>query len=345
VGFFRRRPLQRQPQHFCKRRLNAQEISPMQKPHPKTKSAQGRPARKGLRPPRFLIYVDAVARHGSIRRAADALNMASSALNRHILDLELDLGTALFERLSRGVRATSAGELFLAFARQSISDLKTVESQIEQLRGLVRGQVNVAAAESVAGELLPAAISQFQAGHPNVRFHIRIGTPDELTAALIADRADLILTHEAPQRKDVAAVAVMRQALCVLVVTGHPLAARETVRLRDCLPYPLALADGTLAGRALIEQVLTTASYALEPRVVSNSVELMQAFAAMNLGVCFQFRKPGRSLMASGNMVALPLSDPPLMQAKLMLATRRDRVLPVAAAAFVEQLRQSFAAG
>jgi DNA-binding transcriptional LysR family regulator len=313
----------------------------MQKPRPKARPARRRPVRKGLRPPRFLTYVDAVARHGSIRKAADALNIASSALNRRILDLELDLGTTLFERLSRGVRATSAGELFLAFARQSLSDLKTVESQIEELRGLVRGQVNVAAAESVAGQLLPAAISKFQDEHPNVRFHIRIGTPDELTAALIADQADLILTHDAPRKKDVAVVALARQALCALVVADHPLAARENIRLRDCLPFPLALADGTLAGRALIEQVLATASYALDPRVVSNSVELMRAFAAMNRGVCFQFQKPGKSLVAPGNMVALPLVDAPLMQAKLMLATRRDRVLPVAAAAFVEQLRQT----
>ena len=313
----------------------------MQKPRPKAKPGRRRPTRKGLRPPRFLTYVDAVARHGSIRKAADALNIASSALNRRILDLELDLGTALFERLSRGVRATSAGELFLAFARQSLSGLKTVESQIEELRGLVRGQVNVAAAESVAGQLLPAAITKFQAAHPNVRFHIRIGTPDELTSALIADQADLILTHDAPHKKDVAVVASARQALCALVGADHPLAARESIRLRDCLPYPLALADGTLAGRGLIEQVLATASYALEPRVVSNSVELMRAFAAMNRGVCFQFQKPGKSVIAPGDMVALPLVDAPLMQAKLMLATRRDRVLPVAAAAFVEQLRQT----
>jgi len=317
----------------------------MQKPRPKANTQRvRRPSRKGLRPPRFLTYVDAVARHGSIRKAADALNIASSALNRHILDLEIDLGTALFERLSRGVRATSAGELFLAFARQSISDLKTVESQIEELRGLVRGQVNVAAAESVAGELLPAAISKFQSEHPRVRFHIRIGTPDELTNALIADESDLILTHDAPRKKEVAVVAQARQALCALVVVDHPLAARESIRLRDCLPYPLALADGTLAGRALIEQVLANASFSLEPRVVSNSVELMQAFAAMNHGVCFQFRQPGKAPIESGHMVALPLTDPPLMQARLMLATRRDRVLPVAAAGFVEQLRQTFAA-
>jgi DNA-binding transcriptional LysR family regulator len=127
-----------------------------------TRAATGKAAtaRKRLRPPRLLTYVDAVTRHGSIRKAADALSVASSALNRQILDLETDLGTALFERLPRGVRLTAAGEVFLAYARQAISELKAVESQVEQLRGLVRGQVGVAAVESVAGELLPSAITR-----------------------------------------------------------------------------------------------------------------------------------------------------------------------------------------
>ena len=291
-----------------------------------------------LPPPRVLAYVDAVARYGSIRKAAEALNVASSALNRQVLDLEMDLGARLFERLPRGVRVTSAGEAFLVYARLVISELKAVESRIEQLRGLVRGQVSVAAAESVAGALLPSAITQFQATHPYVRFHVRIGAPEELVEALAADQVDLILTHDVPRKRDVAIVAIARQALCAMVVPDHPLASRNELHLRDCLTFPLALADTTLAGRGLIEQVL-----ALDPRLVSNSVEAMKAFAHMNRGVCFQFRSPGKALIPPGDMVALPLIDPPLLQARLLLATRRSRVLPVAAAAFVEQLKSVFA--
>jgi len=310
---------------------------------PLPRSAAGSASRKRLRPPRLLTYVDAVARHGSIRKAADALNVASSALNRQILDLELDLGSALFERLPRGVRLTAAGEVFLAYTRQAISELKAVESQVEQLRGLVRGQVGVAAVESVAGELLPSAITQFQAAHPNVRFNVRIGVPDELIAALIADQVDLVLTHYPPPKKHVAIVATIPQALCALMVRDHPLAGRDDLRLRDCLAYPLALGDSTLAGRALIEQVLAQASFDLDPRLVSNSVETMKAFAHMNRGVCFQFRKPGKALIPPGDMIALPLIDPPLLQARLILATRRGRVLPIAAATFVELLQTALA--
>jgi len=229
---------------------------------PLPRSAAGSASRKRLRPPRLLTYVDAVARHGSIRKAADALNVASSALNRQILDLELDLGSALFERLPRGV---------------------------------------------------------------------------------IADQVDLVLTHYPPPKKHVAIVATIPQALCALMVRDHPLAGRDDLRLRDCLAYPLALGDSTLAGRALIEQVLAQASFDLDPRLVSNSVETMKAFAHMNRGVCFQFRKPGKALIPPGDMIALPLIDPPLLQARLILATRRGRVLPIAAATFVELLQTALA--
>ncbi len=312
----------------------------------RTRTPHARPAtrkvanpRKRLRPPRLLTYVDAVARHGSIRKAADALNVASSALNRQILDLETDLGAALFERLPRGVRLTAAGEVFLAYVRQAISELKAVESQVEQLRGLVRGQVGIAAVELVAGELLPSAITKFQVEHPNVRFNVRIGAPEELVSALIADQVDLILTHHPPPRKHIAIAAAAQQALCALMVHDHPLAKRSELHLRDCLAYPLALGDATLAGRALIEQVLAQASFDLDPRLVSDSVETMKAFARMNRGVCFQFRTPGKAVVPPGDMVALPLIDPPLLHARLFLATRRGRVLPIAAATFVEVLR------
>lgn len=299
-------------------------------------------ARSRLRPPRLLAYIDAVARHGSIRKAADFLHVASSALNRQILDLEADLGSTLFERLPRGVRLTAAGEIFLSYARQAISELKAVESQVEQLRGLVRGQVNVAAVESVAGDLLPSAISSFQENHPNVRFHVRIGAPEELISALASDQADLILTHYPPPKKHVAIAAIAEQAVCALMTNDHPLATRDELRLRDCLSFPLALADPTLALRALIEQALAETSFDLDPRLVSNSFEIMRAFARLNRGIYLQFRKPGRGSIPSGDMVAVPLIDAPLLQAKLFLATRRGRVLPIAAAAFLEWLKETW---
>src|SRR5579871_6090118 len=150
------------------------QVPVRQAPAPEREPAVSRHA---IRPPRVWLYIDAVARHGSIRKAAEALHIASSALNRRILDVELELGTSLFERLARGVRLTAAGEMYVGYVRRSLSELALVGSRIEQLRGLVRGRVRVAATESMAGELVPSAVARFQRAHPGVRFQVTIGAP------------------------------------------------------------------------------------------------------------------------------------------------------------------------
>jgi DNA-binding transcriptional LysR family regulator len=302
------------------------------------------PARRKIRPPRIFVYVDMVVRQGSIRKAATALNMASSALNRRILDLEEELGASLFERLPRGVRLTSAGELFVGYVRRVITDLEMVSSRIEHLRGLVRGEVRIATAESLAGDLLPRAIALFHAAHPGVHFHITVCGPDDMLAALARDDVDLIAGHDLPKHPSVSVLASVTHPFCAVVARGHPLARRRSLKLRDCLPYPVAMADHTLAGRALIDRTLAGASFRFEPTLESNSVEAMKAYARLSQAVCFQFRTGAMRDIELGNMVAIPLADGELAGAQLVLAMRRGRVLPIAPAAFSEELGGMLAA-
>src|SRR5690348_17586115 len=77
-----------------------------------------------------LRYFDQVARLGSIRRAAEALNVASSAVNRQILKLEEETGVVLFERLRTGVRLTAAGEVLLRHARETLIDYDRARAEI-----------------------------------------------------------------------------------------------------------------------------------------------------------------------------------------------------------------------
>ena len=71
---------------------------------------------------RLLTHVVEVARLGSIRRAAGQLNLTPSAMNRRLQELEAGIGTPLFERRPRGVRLTTAGEMFVRYARSQIAD-------------------------------------------------------------------------------------------------------------------------------------------------------------------------------------------------------------------------------
>ena len=86
-----------------------------------------------------LRYFYAVSQTRSIRKAADSLRVAQSAVSRQVKALEDELGVALFERHPRGVRLTDAGQILAKYAQQTILDLERIRSEIDDLRHLRRG--------------------------------------------------------------------------------------------------------------------------------------------------------------------------------------------------------------
>src|SRR5215468_9924921 len=139
---------------------------------------------------RILRYVDEVARAGSIRKAADHLNVTSSALNRRIMDLEEELGAQLFERRPRGVRLTSAGEVFVHYLREQDGGVERMRSQIEELKGMRRGTVRIACSQALALDFLPREIAEFRARHPLVAFDVKVADHEQAMTALAAYEVD-----------------------------------------------------------------------------------------------------------------------------------------------------------
>src|SRR3981189_2851599 len=110
---------------------------------------------------KLLTHVVEVARMGSIRKAAEHLNLTPSAMNRRIQDLEAEVGTPLFERRPRGGKLTTAGEMFVRYARSQIADAERMKSQVEDLRGLRRGPVLIACSQALAYDFLASRIAAF----------------------------------------------------------------------------------------------------------------------------------------------------------------------------------------
>ena len=203
---------------------------------------------------RFLRYADEVARAGSIRQAAERLHVAPSAVNRRIQDIEEELGTPIFERLPRGMRLTTAGELFMRYVRGRAAELDQVRSEIEELKGLRRGTVRVVASQALAPRFLPQAIQAFRQSHPLVAFDVRIGDHVQAAEALRSFGTDLALVFNLAPESDIERSASLEQRLVALMHAQHPLARRTGggLRLRDCADYPLVLPNRDTGGRQLL---------------------------------------------------------------------------------------------
>jgi DNA-binding transcriptional LysR family regulator len=283
---------------------------------------------------RSFAYFEAVASHGSMRKAAATLNVASSALNRQILDLEDNLGVQLFERLPRGVRLTSAGEMLLGHVRRVARDFELTRSQIEDLRGLRRGHVRVAAIEAMAG-VIGRLIVASQRDHPRVSFDYLITGSREVISAVLLEEADIGYAFNPPTERGFQIVAETEETLHAIMARNHPLVGHETLRLTDCSGYPLLVGDASLGGRHLLDEAAAQASMPLSPVVTGNSVEVMKAIATNGQGICFQI---GIRPEDEPHLTAIPLTDRAL-RGRLAIGVKKNRQLPSAAAVFLEAMK------
>ena len=279
-----------------------------------------------------------IARTGSIRQAADRLGIASSALNRRLQEFEREMGVSLFERRPRGVRLTAAGEIVITHIRSTLSDLERAKSLIDGLQGVRRGAVRIAAIEALASGFLPEAISAFQAGHEQVEFKVSILGREEVVRAVVEFEADIGIVFNFGREPRFKPVLELDQTLFAIMSSRHPLAKRDQLKLAECAKYPLAMPDRSLGGRVLIDEYLANKSLLLRPALEANSFELMREFVRRSDAVCFQIGIGAFVDGHGGGYRAVPVSDRGLPKRKLVVGVLRDRVLPVAAAVFLEDI-------
>jgi len=292
---------------------------------------------------RFLHYFDAVARAGSIRKAAEQLHVTSSAVNRRIMDLEEELETPLFERRPRGVRLTAAGELFVHYVREQTADLDRVRSQIEDLKGMRRGTVRIAASQALALEFLPREVAAYRARFPYVHFDVRVQDHIRAMDSLASYEVDLVLVFRPPYLPNFRPLMLFEQRLVTVMPADHPLAKKKTIRLRDCAPYPVALAEQDIGGRQLLDEALGRGNFRFDIVAQSNSFEFLRHLVMRDNVISFQIQIGALSDEGRG-IVTREIDERDAPRGDLVLGQLRGRNLPVASAKFAEQLSQSLLA-
>ncbi|MGE0232485.1 MAG: LysR family transcriptional regulator [Flavobacteriaceae bacterium] len=288
-------------------------------------------------------YIDVVARTGSIRKAAETLSITSTALNRRILAIEEELGVPIFERMPRGVRLNSAGEILIHHIRHQLSDMERVRSQIADLSGVRRGHVSIACSQAFLPYFLPGEIARYRLEHPQVTFGVHLRDREAAERALADYTADIAIVFEPVRMSEVHVLAAVRQQIHAVMAPGHPLAEKSSVRLADCLGYPLALPTSSYGVRHLLDAAARRHSLKMAPVVESDSFEFLRYHAVAENILTFQIPVGLSEPTQTGRMVSRPVDDRDIPAGTIHMAQLRGRTLPVAAARFAAQLAGTLA--
>lgn len=292
---------------------------------------------------RLLVYLDEVARAGSMRKAAERLNVAASAINRQILALEHDLGTPLFQRRARKMALTAAGEVLIRHIRQTLRDLDRARSKIEELKGLTRGEITIAVMSGLAGNMLPRGVAEFRRAHPHIKLTLRLlTTGEDIITAVASDEAELGLGFDFILTGGLRILASAVGKLGCVMAPGHPLAEHPNLRISDCLGYPLVLADKSMVIKPHVNAVFARGTIERQPVIETNSIEVMRSLVMLDQGITFLTPFDIESDRRAGRLVYVPIREFDREAQTLMLVSRDRGAGPIASvmAEYLKQLMQ-----
>lgn len=283
---------------------------------------------------RHLRCLVAVARHGSFTKAGEELHLAQSAISQHVRRLEQELGVDVFRRSSRSVDLTAEGKLVLAYAQRVLNEVEGMHAELEEMTGLLRGEVRIGGMYPTGVYDLPSLLADFRSQHRGVAIHMLEGTQDELLDMLRSDELDCVFTAVDPDRigNEFAATLLWEDEYVVAMPLDHPLSAREHVTLEELAGEELIAYRENSALRLRLERKM--AEQDLEPRnaFVCTEMAAVRTLASKGLGVAVI---PRSAAEQDGPAIAWRPIGPEPLTWPVALIWRASRRQPPAAKAFL----------
>ncbi|ERM03479.1 LysR family transcriptional regulator [Brucella intermedia 229E] len=273
----------------------------------------------------------AVVRIGSIRGAAEHVNVAPSVVSRQIAETERKIGLTLFERNARGMALTEAGELVLEHSRRVLEEHSLLREQLGFLKGVQQRRVRILCGEGFLADILQHGLGSFVRIYPDVQYDLQLGGTESVLDGIANGDADIGIAYNPLTDARVRSLAISKQPLCVVAPPGHPVLAKDRLELADCAGLPNALLGPGHGITQLVTRVAADRGFAISPPLVeTTSIDVLRRFVIAGLGISFLPPRFAVSTELAREAVAIrELSDPLLAEASAHLMVRARRRLPL----------------
>ncbi|MGH6627244.1 MAG: LysR family transcriptional regulator [Burkholderiaceae bacterium] len=289
-----------------------------------------------------LKYFAEVAACGSIRKAAERLYVASSAVNRQIILLEDELGTPLFDRLPNGVRLTPAGARLLQHAQETLHGFSLMRADLKALPGEKTGHVTVSAMDSLFLNVLLDAVRAFGSSNPAVTYALNCAPAYEVMSEVASGQSDVgvcFVNSDLPTGVHVHASVALPPG--VMMAAGHPLSAHADLTLNDCKGYPLVRHGAhVMTMRRVFEASFVSSWNALDTRLSCNFAPMLKALVLDGHYISFFSKISWIPELQSGKAVWRPLRESGMENMRLAVVVPSTRQLSSATAGFADLLAQ-----
>lgn len=285
---------------------------------------------------RDLRAILALSQTRNFGQAAVRMHLSQSALSALIARVEKQLGAKLFERSTRAVELTDAGQVFLLYAQDLLRDTQLAWQAVSDVVQLHSGTVTVAALPSLAASVVPTLFAEYAKQYPAVRLSLLDTLSGEAFDLVRQGKVDFALTAANPQQEDLRYTQLATDQFVLLCPEGHPLTASSApILLEDTLHYPHVSMGSGASVRQYLDVYLWGKGHKFTPAYELDHIATIGALVSAGQGIS---ALPGAavSLLRDPRLQQLPLALD--IERPLGVVARRHFPLSSAAQAMYQML-------
>jgi LysR family nitrogen assimilation transcriptional regulator len=296
---------------------------------------------------RQVAYFVRVAELGSFTRAAAALDIAQSALSRHVSQLERHLGARLLHRTGRGVVLTDEGLRALGNMKALLADAERLDAELTASSDNLVGTVSLGILSSLTPVLLTPLLRAVHDRFPGVKMCVREGLTNHLEEWLAAGTIDLAILYGSRPVHAATDQVLLSADLYLMGAPGERITQRKSVRLAELAHLPMLLPAVPNRHRLLIDKVFAERNIALNVTFELDSIQTMKDLAASGRNFTILPLHAAHREVSGGYLQAARIVDPSITRNVLLTHTthhprnRLCRAVERLAFESVESLTQS----
>lgn len=280
---------------------------------------------------RQLSAFHAVARLGSVSRAASELHLTQPAVSIQLKLLEESAGTPLLQREGRGIRLTQAGDLMAVYAGRILDLWREVGDEMATQRGVFSGTLRVGAV-TTAEYLLPPLLVTFVSEHPNVKVKLQVGNRGEIVRMLAGHEVDIAIMGRPPGELKTASTAFAKHPMAFIAAPMHPLMSQRKLALTDLVGANLLVRERGSGTRTTLERLFKDEGIPLRIGSELSSNEAIKQMCAAGFGVAFLSLHTCGLELDAGLLKLLPLAGNPVEREWFVMHLASTQLAQVAAA-------------
>jgi DNA-binding transcriptional LysR family regulator len=225
------------------------------------------------------------ARLGSLTKAAEKMAVTQSAVSQQVKALEEELGVKLFNRFGPNKELTPDGHLFLKLISPLIQDIDTLKATFEDMKGVQKGQLTIAATTFIIMNFIPGTIKHFIKKHPHIHLNILERRWTEIVHLTQSGEIDFGIAPVTDIPSNLYCIKLEPIERALITSINHPLAKKSNITLLDITQYPIITYEKGLVARDEVEKVFEQVQLDVEFIMETTNAETIKHYVEMGVGI------------------------------------------------------------